>query len=179
MTRTSTALTAARASTALTAHRASGSARSFRVHGEVAEPLTLTAAELRARWPEHRAEVVFQCAQSGPRRHTFQGPLLREVLTAAEPCFDPRRRKHRSRFLVAVGGGDGHHTVLSWAEIDADFGAAPLLLATRIDGRDLDADGCQLVVPTDHCGARYVSAVTGIWVGACGRDGAPPAAGDA
>ncbi|MEU6483547.1 molybdopterin-dependent oxidoreductase [Streptomyces sp. NPDC046887] len=152
------------------------SARPFRVHGQVARPLTLTVAELRTRWSGHRAEVVFHCAQSGPRRHTFHGPLLREVLAAAAPRFDPRRRKDRSRFLVAVGGRDGHHTVLSWAEIDADFGDAPLLLATRMDDRDLDPDGCQLVVPTDHCGARYISAVTSVWVGACGLDGTPPAA---
>lgn len=74
--------------------------------------------------------------------------------------------KDRSRFLLAVSGGDGHHSVLSWAELDADFGDSPVLLATRLDGEDLDEAGAQLVVPSDRCGARYVSAVTHVWFGA-------------
>ncbi|GHB50959.1 hypothetical protein GCM10010347_20830 [Streptomyces cirratus] len=84
-----------------------------------------------------------------------------------------RRREDRSRFLLAVSGGDGHHTVLSWAELDADFGGAPVLLAARLDGADLDGAGAQRVVPSDRCGARYVSAVTHVWFGAL----SPPSPG--
>ncbi|MZE52669.1 molybdopterin-dependent oxidoreductase [Streptomyces sp. SID5770] len=131
--------------------------------GDVARPVTLAVADLRRGGEQHRAEVVFDCATDGPRRHTFAGPLLREVVAAA-----------RSRFLLAVSGGDGHHALLSWAEIDADFGDAPVLLATRMDDRDLDGDGPQLVVPSDRCGARYVSAVTGIWIGSARLAGVLP-----
>lgn len=92
------------------------------------------------------------------RHHTFEGPLLREVVADAAPDFDVRRRRDRSRFLLAVTGGDGHHTVLSWGEIDPDFGAVPALLATTLDGVALDLVGSQLVVPTDRCGARATSA---------------------
>ncbi|MFG2642059.1 hypothetical protein ACGFYP_13960 [Streptomyces sp. NPDC048370] len=109
------------------------------------------------------------------RRRTRSVRWAREVVSGTRPGFDPARRKDRSRFLLAVSGGDGHHTVLSWAEIDADFGDAPMLLATRMDGADLDDAGAQLVVPSDRCGARYISAVTRIWVGTC----RPPADGDA
>lgn len=52
-------------------------------------------------------------------------------------------------------------------ELDADFGNAPVLLATAMDGRCLDRAGSQLVVPSDRCGARYISAITSVWVGAC------------
>lgn len=100
----------------------------------------------------------------------FEGALLREVVADAGPSFDARRRKDRSRFLLAVSGGDGHHSVLSWAELDADFGDSPVLLATRLDGEELDEAGAQPVVPADRCGARYVSAVTQVWFGAL----APP-----
>ncbi|MEV7425592.1 molybdopterin-dependent oxidoreductase [Streptomyces sp. NPDC091212] len=136
------------------------------LRGEVRHPAALTVADLRERWDQRRAEVVFNCATSGPRHHTFEGPLLREVVDDAMPVFDARRRKDRSRFLLAVTGGDGHHTVLSWAEIDADFGNVPILLATAMDGRSLECAGSQLVVPSDRCGARYVSAITRVWVGA-------------
>ncbi|MER5884612.1 molybdopterin-dependent oxidoreductase [Streptomyces sp. NPDC001941] len=139
----------------------------FRLWGDVAEPVALTVADLRGGWAQHRAAVTFDCATAGPQHHVFSGPLLREVVSLARPGFDPARRKERSRYLLAVSGGDGHHTVLSWAEVDPDFGDAPVLLATRMDGVDLDAAGTQLVIPTDRCGARYVSAVTGIWVGTC------------
>ncbi|MGW7362130.1 molybdopterin-dependent oxidoreductase [Streptomyces sp. NPDC054841] len=141
--------------------------RSFAVCGDVAEPATLTVADLRRNWEQHRADVIFDCATSGPQHHTFRGPLLREVVSDARPAFDPRRRKDRSRFLLSVSGDDGHHAVLSWGEIDADFGNTPVLLATRLDGEDLDAEGTRLVVPSDRCGARYISAITGIWLGAC------------
>ncbi|MGW5865155.1 molybdopterin-dependent oxidoreductase [Streptomyces sp. NPDC055239] len=135
--------------------------------GDIDRPATLTVADLREQWEQHEADVVFDCATNGPQHHTFTGPLLREVVGDAGPAFDPRRRKDRSRFLLAVRGGDGHHTVLSWAEIDADFGNTPILLATCLDGQDLDTVGSQLVVPSDRCGARYISAISSIWIGAC------------
>ncbi|WP_329612245.1 molybdopterin-dependent oxidoreductase [Streptomyces brevispora] len=138
----------------------------FALRGDVECPVTLTVQDLRSGWEQHRAEVVFDCATNGPQHHSFEGPLLREVVLDARPVFDARRRKDRSRYLVAVTGGDGHHTVLSWAEIDADFGDVPVLLATRMDGRSLDAAGSQLVVPADRCGARYISAISHVWVGA-------------
>ncbi|MFB6840331.1 molybdopterin-dependent oxidoreductase [Streptomyces sp. NPDC056361] len=150
---------------------------SFALWGDVAAPTALTVAELREGWEQHRADVVFDCATAGPQRHTFVGPLLREVMAAARPGFDPARRKERSRFLLSVSGGDGHHAVLSWAEIDADFGNAAVLLATRMDDEELDTAGTQLVVPSDRCGARYVSAVTAIWIGAHQLPGASPSKG--
>ncbi|MEW2371961.1 molybdopterin-dependent oxidoreductase [Streptomyces sp. NPDC006656] len=136
------------------------------ITGEVRRPGALSVEQLRTRWPQHQAHVVFDCATNGPQRHSFEGPLLREVVSAAEPAFDVWRRKDRSRFLLTAEGGDGHRSVLAWAEVDEDFGGAPVLLATRIDGRDLDAEGSQLVVPTDRCGARYVSALARLRVGA-------------
>ncbi|WP_418082113.1 hypothetical protein [Streptomyces globisporus] len=35
-----------------------------------------------------------------------------------------------------------------------------------MDGRPLEPDGSQLVMPRDRCGARYVSSITRVWVGA-------------
>ncbi|GLV88811.1 hypothetical protein Slala04_02650 [Streptomyces lavendulae subsp. lavendulae] len=139
----------------------------FMLHGDLDHPATLSVADLRG-WEQHRAEVVFDCATNGPQRHVFEGALLRDVVAGAGPAYDANRRKDRSRFLLAVSGGDGHHSVLAWAELDADFGDSPVLLATRLDGEDLDEAGAQLVVPSDRCGARYVSAVTHVWFGALG-----------
>ncbi|MEU8827718.1 hypothetical protein [Streptomyces sp. NPDC048636] len=131
--------------------------------GDLARPARLTVADLSG-WPRHRAEVSFECATSGVRRHRFEGPLLHEVLLGAGPGFDRTRRKDRLRFLIAVTGADGHRALLSWGEIDPDFGRAPVLLATRIDDTPLDRHGPQLVLPQDRCGARHISGITGIRV---------------
>ncbi|NEB75660.1 molybdopterin-dependent oxidoreductase [Streptomyces sp. SID14478] len=131
--------------------------------GDLARPAQLTVTDLRA-WPQHGAEVDFECATSGVQHHRFTGPRLYDVLTAAGPGFDPVRRKDRLRFLVAVRGADGHHALLSWAEIDPDFAGAPVLLALTIDDAPLDRAGPQLVLPQDRCGARHISGISAIRV---------------
>ncbi|MET9338373.1 hypothetical protein [Nonomuraea sp. NPDC003804] len=134
--------------------------------GEVRVPAWLSVAMLRE-MPQREMTVNFQCRSSGPRRHYFTGPLLIDVLRLAEPLFDPAERKDRLRFLVAVKGRDGHRAVLSWGEIDPEFGNTAALLAVSMDCRDLDEQGPHLVMPGDHCGARHISEVTCIrvWAG--------------
>ncbi|WP_194891374.1 hypothetical protein [Catenulispora pinisilvae] len=132
--------------------------RLVRLDGEVRSPRVLSVPEL---WslPRHECEVEFTCRKSGPRRHRFAGPLLLDVARLAEPAFVPGERKDRLRFLISVRAGDGHRVVLSWAEIDPEFGNVPVLLGLTRDGGALDAEGPQLVVPGDVCGARHVSGV--------------------
>lgn len=146
-----------------------GPVAEFALTGDLTRPARLTVPDLLA-WPQHGAEVSFECAPSGSRHHRFTGPLLHDVLAAAGPGFDPARRKDRLRFLIAVSGTDGHHVLLSWGEIDPGFGPAPVLLAVTIDGAPLDRTGPQLVLPQDRCGARHISGISGIRV-----DGGYPA----
>ncbi|MER7791431.1 hypothetical protein [Streptomyces sp. NPDC097640] len=142
---------------------ASGAFAVVRLVGDLARPARLRVRDLGA-WPQHRARVSFECATSGVQHHRFEGPLLHDVLYDAGPGFDPARRKDRLRFLIDVTGADGHRAVLSWGEIDPDFGRAPVLLATRIDDTPLDRAGPQLVLPQDRCGARHISGITAIHV---------------
>jgi DMSO/TMAO reductase YedYZ molybdopterin-dependent catalytic subunit len=135
----------------------------FALSGDLARPARLTVPDLLG-WPQHEVRVAFECRTSGVQHHTFAGPLLYDVLSDAGPGFDPDRRKDRLRFLIAVTGTDGHHALLSWAEIDPDFAHAPVLLATSIDGTPLDLAGSQLVLPQDRCGARYISGIRAIRV---------------
>ena len=131
--------------------------------GDLARPARLTVPDL-LNWPLHRVRVSFECATSGTQIHRFAGPRLYDVLSAAGPGFDPVRRKDRLRFLIAVSGTDGHHALLSWAEIDPDFAHAPVLLAVSIDDTPLDRAGPQLVLPQDRCGARHISGISAIRV---------------
>ncbi|MFI5474226.1 molybdopterin-dependent oxidoreductase [Streptomyces cacaoi] len=145
------------------ADTAASTAAELVLAGDLTRPARLTVPDLLG-WPQHQAEVTFECATSGVRHHRFTGPLLHEVLADAGPGFDPVRRKDRLRFLIAVSGADGHHALLSWAEIDPDFGRAPVLLAVTIDDTPLDRAGPQLVLPQDRCGARHISGVSAIRV---------------
>ncbi|MFI9271119.1 molybdopterin-dependent oxidoreductase [Kitasatospora sp. NPDC052896] len=135
-----------------------------RLHGDLAAPAELTVPQLRE-LPAERVAVTFDCLSQGAQHHGFEGPLLWDVLRAARPRIDFAGRKQRLGHLLAVTGADGHRAVLSWAEIDPDFGGQRILLATSIDGRPLDEAGPQLVVPADGCGARYISGVTAVWLG--------------
>ncbi|MGW7236218.1 molybdopterin-dependent oxidoreductase [Streptomyces sp. NPDC054804] len=148
--------------------------------GDLARPARLTVSDLLRR-PQHRVRVSFDCATSGVQRHGFTGPLLYDVLSDAGPGFDPARRKERLRFLIAVTGADGHHALLSWAEIDPDFAHAPVLLAVAIDDTPLDLAGPQLVLPQDRCGARHISGIRAIRVDGAygGRRPAPATPGRA
>jgi hypothetical protein len=136
-------------------------ARFIRLAGDVRSPRDLSVAEL---WtlPQHEYEVEFSCRKSGARRHRFAGPLLVDVARLAEPAFTAGERKDRLRFLISVRAHDGHRVVLSWAEIDPEFGNRPVLLGLTRDGRALDTEGPQLVVPGDVCGARHVSGVADV-----------------
>ncbi|MER6952232.1 molybdopterin-dependent oxidoreductase [Nonomuraea sp. NPDC000554] len=135
----------------------------MRLSGDVREPVRLGMAELRA-LPQREVVVTFECRTSGPRRHRFTGPLLLDVVREARPLFDPFERKDRLRFLVSVLGRDGHHAVLSWGEIDPEFGNTEALVAVRLDGDDLDRQGPHLVVPGDRCGGRHISRIAEIRV---------------
>ncbi|GLW09122.1 molybdopterin-binding oxidoreductase [Microtetraspora sp. NBRC 13810] len=129
-----------------------------RLSGEVRSPRVWSMPDLRA-LPQRAAEVSFTCGRTGLRRHRYTGPLLLDVARAAEPLWDASERKDRLRFLVSVLGGDGHHTVLSWGEIDPEFGNAQVLLGVRMDDDDLDGRGPHLVVPGDRRGGRQVSEI--------------------
>ncbi|MFB6846057.1 molybdopterin-dependent oxidoreductase [Streptomyces sp. NPDC056373] len=142
---------------------AAGPVAELALGGDLTCPARLTVPDLLA-WPQHEADVSFECSTSGVQHHRFTGPLLHDVLADARPFFDPGRRKDRLRFLIAVSGADGHHALLSWAEIDPDFGQAPVLLAVTIDDTPLDRAGPQLVLPQDRCGARHISGITAIRV---------------
>lgn len=136
--------------------------------GDVRLPALLSVAVLGS-MPQRETTVSFDCRTSGPRRHYFTGPLLIDVLQAAEPLFDPAERKDRLRYLIAVLGRDGHRAVLSWGEIDPEFGNTAALLAVSMDCRDLTEQGPQLVMPGDRCGSRHISQVTDIRVCAADR----------
>ncbi|HEX7301969.1 hypothetical protein [Lentzea sp.] len=69
-------------------------------------------------------------------------------------------------FVVAATSQDGFRVVLSWAEVDPEFGSCSALLATRYNGRRLTRP--TLVTPRDARSSRYVRDVACIEISRVG-----------
>ena len=127
------------------------------VDGAVAHPLMrLTMDDLRA-FPQRRERVGF-LAGGERERHAYRGPLLFDVLAAAEPTFDPGVKNDQLRHAVLVTAMDEYQAVVAWGEIDPGFAGNEVLLAVEEDRHPLKRP--RLVVPGDERGGRYVSDVT-------------------
>jgi hypothetical protein len=127
-----------------------------RLDGDLRRKGRLTVADLATRYPQRTVTTTFT-AQGVPTTRTFTGPLLLDVLTAAEPRFDARQSNDQLAFAVRVGATDGYRAVVAWGEIDPGFAGTEVLLATTEDGAPLARP--RLVVPGDARGGRYVTDV--------------------
>lgn len=137
-------------------------AGSFVVTGAVAQRLRLDVADLQA-LPSRTVGVTFRSG-SGVEHHTYVGPRLFDVLAKAGPQFDPAIKNDKLRHFVSVTASDGYRVLVAYGEIDPDFEAKDVLLATSEDGRSLATDGPRLVVPGDSRGGRYVTNVVRVFL---------------
>jgi DMSO/TMAO reductase YedYZ molybdopterin-dependent catalytic subunit len=136
----------------------------FQITGLVETPLTLTAADLHE-FPTQTVEVTFQSG-SGEQSHSYTGVLLSDVIAKATLTLDSDRKNDALRSYLVVTANDGYEVVISWGEIDPNFGNNPYLLAWEEDGVALtgDAGPVRLVTPGDVKGGRYVTGVVTIEV---------------
>lgn len=86
--------------------------------------------------------------------HQVAGVPLHHVLARVTLCCDADRKMDRLNFAVIAHAEDGYQVLLSWAEIDPEFGACAALLATRYNGQTLTLP--TLVLPHDGRASRYV-----------------------
>lgn len=139
--------------------------------GEIERPTTLTIADLQT-LPVETVDVTYE-SSSGAQQHGYTGVRLFAVLERAGLLVDPDRNNDRLSKYVVMTAKDGYEVVISWGEIDPDFGNAPILLAWEEDGAPLTGeDGpVRLVTPGDVRGGRYAFGVISIEVR--GVDSAP------
>ncbi len=119
--------------------------------------LALTPEQL-AVLPQHQLTLP---TGTPPAPHSFEGPLVWDVL-AASGTIDPARHADAVRQWLVVRGADGYAAVLALAEIAPDFENKPVLLAFRMDGTDLDHP--RLVVPAERRPGRSVRDVAALGV---------------
>ncbi len=115
-----------------------------------------------------KSDVTTDAAAGNGRlgEHNYGGPLLYDMLMAAQPKMDPNLKNDLLRRAVIVTGSDGYKIAISWGEIDPNFAAKKILVAYERDGQPLpEADGfARLIVPGDGAAGRYISNVVKIEV---------------
>jgi hypothetical protein len=154
----------------------------IKIDGDVNTPVNLTVDEIAALPGQQTLNITYLNHLGVAQAHSETGPTLWTVLNIAAggikvPPPTPNQYvgqpAKQITLYVLVVGTDGYQAVVSEAEIDQDFGNAPILLAYMEDGVVLsdvppgsaDFKGpAQLVVPTDTHGGRYANQICRIKV---------------
>jgi molybdate transport system substrate-binding protein len=136
---------------------------SFTVDGQILNPMTLTAEDLQAGYSSQTLDVTFLNGTETIAT-SFTGVPLWQIISAAQPNLNADVRNDRISMFIVVTGSDGYQAVISWGEIDPEFGNQPVLLAYAENGAPIaDEQGTiRLVVPSDRRGGRYVQGVVNI-----------------
>jgi hypothetical protein len=102
---------------------------------------------------------------------TFEGVLLRQILSLAKVPVGADLRGDALCLVVRIEAADGYQVVFALAELDAGLRDRPILLADVRDGKPLfDSSGpFQLVAADETKGGRWVRQVTRISVFSAGR----------
>lgn len=122
-------------------------------------PVTLDEKTLAA-----MPRMTVQAGAHGDAPSAWEGVALVEVLRAEGAPLGKALRGDALANYVRVTATDGYQVVFGLGELDADMGAARVVLVDRHEGKALDdKDGpLRLVVPGDQRPARWVRNVASI-----------------
>jgi len=125
------------------------------VSGDVAKPLTLTPADLKA-----LARKAVTIDEDG-RKVTYEGVLVSELLKRAGAPSGPELRGPAVAAYVVATGNDGYQAVYSVAELDPVFSGSEVIVADSVEGKPLfDYQGpFRVIAPKDTRSARSVRMV--------------------
>lgn len=138
----------------LSASAAAQTAISLEVRGAVPKPLKIDAAA----WAKLPRAAVTATNGHDHTTATYQGVLLRDVLTAAGLPEGEKLRGKAVAMYIKLHATDNYDAVVAFAEVDPSFTDQTILVADAINGKSLDAkEGpLQLIVPNDKRPARWV-----------------------
>src|SRR5262245_33361070 len=103
------------------------------IGGDVAKPLTLTPADLKA-LPRTRVDI-----KEDDRTIGYEGVLVGEILKRAGAPLGGDLRGNAVASYVVASASDGYQVVFSLAELDPAFTANDIIVADTIDGKPLFA----------------------------------------
>ncbi|HML21325.1 MAG TPA: molybdate ABC transporter substrate-binding protein [Aggregatilinea sp.] len=124
------------------------------VEGQVVNPLTLTAEDLRAAYGATTADVTTTDADGAEVSTTYTGVLLTSLFSDAQVNFNADVKNDKLSMYIVATSASGYQVVVSWGEIDPDYGAQPVMVAYDADGAETSLT---LVVPGDASGSRTVT----------------------
>ena len=93
------------------------------------------------------------------------GVRLWDVINGAQANFNGDEKNDKLGIFIVATGSDGYQAVISWGEIDPDFGNQPVLVAYEEQGAPIAEDkggSIRLVVPGDARDGRYVSGLVSL-----------------
>jgi len=122
------------------------------VGGDVATPLTLTPADIKA-MPRTTVNV-----REGDRQMRYDGVLAGELLRRAGAPVGRDLTGKAIATYVRVSAKDGYQVVFSIAELDPAFTANEIIVADTVDGNALpnQQGPLRLVAPHDSHASRWV-----------------------
>jgi len=134
---------------------------SLSVSGEVAHPLTLSAAELAA-LPHQQLKVEDE--KGNPE--TYSGVPISAILEKAGAPLGKELRGKNMTLYVLAGATDNYHAVFALAELDPAFTDRVVVVADQRDGKPLPPkEGpIRLVAPGEKRHARWVRNLTSLTV---------------
>ena len=128
----------------------------IKVTGLVEIPGDLSVADLQT-LPIETIEATVE-VEGVAQTHTYTGVRLWDVLARAKPLVDPNVNGDPLRKYIALTANDGYEVVISFGELDPQFGGHAYLLAWEEDGAALTGDKgpVELVTPGDKTSGRYI-----------------------
>jgi len=143
-----------------------GFSSSFRLWGQVENPVTLTLAKLKSK-PASRVTVSYFSGSAGLVTKSYIGVPLMDLLNEAVVKTDPSRHNDILRKYVQVRASDCYESVIAVADLLPNFGSQQVLIAYQTgEGAPLDqSEGmARLIVVSDKQGGRLVSNVKAVIV---------------
>jgi DMSO/TMAO reductase YedYZ molybdopterin-dependent catalytic subunit len=122
------------------------------IAGDVAQPLTITAGELKT-----MPRTTVTVSEEG-RQISYEGVLVGELLKRAGAPVGRELSGKGVATYVRASAKDGYQVVFSLAELDPAFTPNDIIVADTIDGKPLfDYQGpFRIVAPHDKRGARSI-----------------------
>jgi len=124
------------------------------IGGEVPHPLQFTAAEF-AKLP-HRTVKAFNGHEK--KDETYEGVLLRDLLTQAGVAAGENLRGRDVAKYVEIEAADGYKAVFALAEFDPSFQDSEIIVADSMNGAPLgEGQGpLKIVAPHDKRPGRWI-----------------------
>src|SRR6188474_2700886 len=107
----------------------------IKVTGLVEIPGGLSVADLQT-LPIETIEAT-AAVEGVAQTHTYTGVRLWDILARAKPLIDPNVNGDPLRKYIVLTANDGYEVVISFGEIDPQFGGRAYLLAWEEDGAPL------------------------------------------